>query len=200
MATHRYNWLIGLLSVVSCAGVLVSCDRSHSRQVVLYTSVDEPVARPVIQAFEQKTGIKVVIKTDTEATRTAGLAERLLAEKARPQADVWWGNEVFHTINLAEQDVFDAGKLAAHEKIPAIYRDSKGRWAGTALRARVIAVSDSLKDKTITSIMDLADPALAGKIALARPSAGTTAGHVAALYALWGNARADAFFKTLAAN
>ena len=200
MGTNRLVWLVGLVAVVSCAGLQVSCDRSGSKQVVLYTSVDEPVARPVIQAFEKKTGIKVIIKTDTEATRTAGLAERLLAEKARPQADVWWGNEIFHTINLAEQDVFMSGKLAAHEKIPAMYRDSKGRWAATALRARVIAVSDSLKDRKITSIRDLADPALVGKIALARPSAGTTAGHVAALYALWGGEKADAFFKALAAN
>ncbi len=200
MGTSRIHWLIGLLSTVCCVIGLVSCDRGNSKQVVLYTSVDEPVARPIIQAFEKKTGIKVIIKTDTEATRTAGLAERLLAERAKPQADVWWGNEVFHTINLAEQDVFDARKLPAHEKIPPVYRDSKGRWAGTALRARVIAVSDNLKDRKITSIRDLADPSLAGKIAMARPSAGTTAGHVAALYALWGNEKADAFFKSLAAN
>ncbi len=199
MKTCEFSKLMFAGALV-CIGLLASCNRSGARQVVLYTSVDEPVARPIIQAFERKTGIKVVLKTDTEATRTAGLAERLLAEKARSQADVWWGNEIFHTINLAEQGVFVEGKLSAHEKIPAGFRDSKGRWAATALRARVIAVSDNFKGKPITSINDLIDPALSGKIALARPSAGTTAGHVAALYALWGNDRADAFFAAIAAN
>jgi iron(III) transport system substrate-binding protein len=46
----------------------------------------------------------------------------------------------------------------------------------------------------------LTDPAMNGRIAMARPTAGTTAGHVAALYVLWGNERADGFFRQLHEN
>ena len=91
--------------------VLAGCHRSSdTKEVVLYTSIDEPVARPIIDAFTQKTGIKVVLKTDTEVSKTAGLVETLRAEKANPQADVFWNNEPFHTINLA-----DEGVLAAYD-------------------------------------------------------------------------------------
>jgi iron(III) transport system substrate-binding protein len=196
---HCFILRLGFLCIALLSSLLVSCDRSQ-KQVILYTSVDEPVARPIIQAFEQQTGIHVVMMTDTEATRTAGLAERLIAEKARPQSDVWWGNEIFHTINVAEADVFESYKCPASERVPPVYRDSKFRWAGTGLRVRVIAVSDSYAGKPISSIRDLADPALAGKIAMARPTAGTTGGHIAALYTLWGYDDADAFMRKLAAN
>jgi len=47
---------------------------------------------------------------------------------------------------------------------------------------------------------DLTDHAYSGQIAMARPTAGTTGGHVAALYVLWGDAQAKKFLKGLADN
>jgi 2-aminoethylphosphonate transport system substrate-binding protein len=46
-------------------------------------------------------------------------------------------------------------------------------------------------------LRDLLRPELKGRIAIARPTAGTTGGHVAALYVLWGNERAEEFFRGL---
>jgi iron(III) transport system substrate-binding protein len=46
----------------------------------------------------------------------------------------------------------------------------------------------------------LAHPAVRGRVAMARPTAGTTGGHVAALYVLWGEERADAYFRSLREN
>src|SRR3954462_4447463 len=90
---------------------LLRCNPSpNPREVVLYTAVDEPVARPILDDFTRRTGIRVVLKTDTEVSKTAGLGETLRAGKANPQADVFWNNEPFHTINLAEE-----GVLAAYE-------------------------------------------------------------------------------------
>ena len=48
--------------------------------------------------FEKQTGIHVRLVTDTEATKSAALSERIEAEKDHPQADVYWGNEIFHTV------------------------------------------------------------------------------------------------------
>jgi len=53
----------------------------------------------------------VKLVTDAEATKTSGLAEKLLAEKDHPAADVYWGNEPFSTINLS-----DAGVLAPYPR------------------------------------------------------------------------------------
>ena len=189
--------------------LIVGCKKpgtptSAPQQITLYTSVDQPVADPIIREFERRSGIKVRLVTDTEATKSAGLAARLLAEKANPQADVYWGNEVFHTINLANNGALATYESPAARTIPARFKDAQHRWAGTCLRARVIAVSGGLIVRDLprwaNHVEALTDPAVAGRVGIARPTAGTTGGHVAALYVAWGTPRADDFFRKLRAN
>ncbi len=185
------------------APLAVGCDHgeheSSAADVVIYTSIDEPVARQIIQAFEAESGYAVRVVTDTEATKSVGLAERLRAEQDRPQADVWWGNEPFYTIGLARDGVLAPYASPAAADIPPHFKDSSDLWAGNGLRARVIAVSADAGAR-IQSLEDLADPALRGRVAMARPTAGTTGSHVAALYVLWGQEKADAFFRALRNN
>ncbi len=54
-----------------------------------------------VPAFEKETGIKVKAVYDSEAVKTVGLANRLLAERSHPQCDVFWGNEEMRTRQLA---------------------------------------------------------------------------------------------------
>jgi iron(III) transport system substrate-binding protein len=185
-------------------------------EVTLYTSVDQPVAEPIVRAFERRAGVRVRLVTDTEATKSAGLAARLLAERANPQADVFWGNEVFHTINLARNGALAAYESPEAKSIPDRYKDAKHLWAGTCLRARVIATAEAAAAEAATAepgaggggdkprwaahVEALTDPGLKHRVALARPTAGTTGGHVSALYAAWGRDKADAFFRGLHAN
>jgi iron(III) transport system substrate-binding protein len=197
------SFVVAFLGAIVLAGMW-GCEKKQSPSVVLYTSVDEPVARPVIQEFERRTGIQVLLKTDTEATKSVGLAERLEAERDNPQADVWWGNEIFHTINLAERGVLGSYDSPAMAKIPAMYKDPKHRWAGTALRARVLACTKTGPGARATegtsSIVDLTRFSLKGRICMARPAAGTTGGQVAALYTLWGPEKTERFFRYLKDN
>jgi iron(III) transport system substrate-binding protein len=65
--------------------------------------VDQEVAEPIIAEFEKQSGIRVLAKYDTEASKTVGLAQRLRAEAAAPAADVFWSGEIFHTIRLARE-------------------------------------------------------------------------------------------------
>jgi iron(III) transport system substrate-binding protein len=169
-------------------------------EVVLYTSIDEPVARPIIRAFEKSSGLRVILVTDAEATKSVGLAERVRAEKDRPQADVFWGNEPFLTINLAEEGLLDPYESPSARDIPDRFKDQKKhRWTGNGLRARVIAQA-TISSFIPQGLEDLTHPALKGRVAMARPTAGTTGGHVAALYALWGEARAKQYFRDLRKN
>jgi iron(III) transport system substrate-binding protein len=181
-------------------GQLVSCEEKPAQTVTLYTSVDQQVAKQIVDQFTKETGIQVDLKTDTEATKSVGLAERLRAEKANPIAHVFWGNEVFHTVNLAEEGLFaPLTGLPELNEIPDAFKDAQQRWAGNGLRARVLAVSENAGE-TKGSLDDLIDPRFKGKIAIARPLFGTTGGHVATLYALWGEAKADDFFRKLRDN
>ncbi|HEY8746741.1 MAG TPA: extracellular solute-binding protein [Tepidisphaeraceae bacterium] len=176
-------------------------------EVVLYTSVDEPFVRPLIERFTRETGITVKLVTDAEATKTSGLAEKLLAEKDHPAADVYWGNEPFHTINLS-----DAGVLAPYpryhppgtDQIADRFHDPSNIYTSIGLRARMIVISKRPEFAALTSqiktLKDLANPALKGRIGISNPGFGTASGHVAALYLHWGDARTDAWLKSLRDN
>jgi len=74
--------------------------------VVVYASLDEHYAKPVLREFERRTGIRVLERFDTEADKTTGLYLRILSEKSRPQADVFWNNEILRTVLLAESGAF----------------------------------------------------------------------------------------------
>jgi len=178
-----------------------SCDRSHGKQVILYTSIDDPVARPIIAEFEKSTGIKVTLVTDAEASKTVGLAERLRAEKSNPQCDVWWGNEPFHTINLADEGVLSVYESPVSADIPAAFKDTQHRWASVGLRVRTLVFYKGVATPAdLTDFSGLVNPALKDRIAMARPTAGTTGGHVAVIYWQLGNEKADALFKSLRDN
>lgn len=179
--------------------LLAGCNRlGSSKEVVLYTSVDEPVAKPILDEFTKQTGIKVILKTDSEASKTAGLVETLRAEKANPQADVFWDNEPFHTINLAEEGVLAAYESPAAKEVLSQYKDADHRWASDGLRMRMIARAPG--SESITTVEDLAAPAMKGKICIANPAFGTTSGHIAALFVKWGPEKGEQFLRDLKAN
>src|ERR1700733_3109301 len=62
-------------------------------EVVVYASVDDVFARPIAEQFTANTGITVKLVPDTEETKSTGLLNRAIAEKNRPQADVFWNGD-----------------------------------------------------------------------------------------------------------
>ncbi|CAB1062764.1 Ferric iron ABC transporter, iron-binding protein [Olavius sp. associated proteobacterium Delta 1] len=178
---------------------------THSQaapEVIVYTALDQIFSEPILQEFEKTTGIKVKAVYDLEATKTTGLVNRLIAEKAHPQCDVFWNNEVIKSIILKQKGVLAVYHSPSAQEIPAIFKDKQGYWTGFAARARVLVVNtDRLSTSTQPqSIRDLTRPAFKGKAAIANPLFGTTATHVAALFSYWGEAEAKQFFRDLKAN
>ena len=127
---------------------------------------------------------------DTEETKSTGLANRLIAEKARPQADVFWSNEPVRTLVLKSRDVLAPYHLRARKGIPPALVDADGYWTGFSARMRVIAYNTKLvkPEEAPQSVFDLADPKWRGQVAIADPRFGSTSFHVAALYAIAGDA------------
>lgn len=198
-ARGAYTVVLLVAAVVWVAG----CSRHTSEQVVVYTSVDEPVARPILEEFEKQTGVHVLIVPDTEATKSNSLANKLEAERDHPQADVFWANEVFNPIHLAEAGVLTPYDSPAARDIPDRFKDPDHRWAAMGLRARVIAAASfppGTPHPTVHGLQDLADPFWKGRIAMALPTAGTTGGHMAALELLWGREKAESYWRALRAN
>lgn len=50
-------------------------------EVVVYTSLDKVFSQPILEAFEKESGIEIMDVYDSEATKTTGLVNHLIAEK-----------------------------------------------------------------------------------------------------------------------
>jgi iron(III) transport system substrate-binding protein len=173
-----------------------------TRTVTVYVSTDRVFSEPVLVEYERRTGVRVNAVYDTEETKSTGLANRLIAEKPRPQADVFWSNEPVRTLVLKSREVLAPYRSPSAEGIPAALVDPDGYWTGFSARMRVIAYNTALvkPEEAPQSIFDLTDPKWRGQVAMADPRFGSTSFHVAALYALAGDDRMDDFFRRLKAN
>src|SRR5207249_10947402 len=111
---------------------------SKGPQVVVYTSVDDEFVRPVAERFQQETGIQVNLVPDTEETKSTGLVNRLIAEKARPQADVFWSGDPVRAALLKAKGVSAPYHSSQAEGLPKLYSDPEGHWTGFSARAKVL--------------------------------------------------------------
>ncbi len=204
---HRYRPALGAALATITVGALTACGGSDPgaqapRTVTIYVSTDRVFSEPVLRAYEQQSGVTVNAVYDTEETKSTGLANRLLAEQARPQADVFWSNEPVRTLVLKSRKALASYRSPNAEGIPTALVDTEGYWTGFSARIRVIAYNTNLVTPADApkSVFDLADPRWRGQVAIADPRFGSTSFHVAALYAAAGDQRMDVFFSQLKAN
>jgi len=188
---------IGAMLLGGCGGTNPS-----SREVTAYVSADRPFSEPIMQEYQRRSGVRVNVVYDTEETKSTGLANRLLAEKGRPQADVFWSNEPVRTLVLKSRGVLAPYQSPSANGISDAFKDHDGYWTGFSARLRVVVYNTSkvLVADAPRSVMDLADPRWKDQVAMADPRFGSTSFHVAALYAELGDERADDYFRRLKAN
>lgn len=173
-----------------------------AQEVVVYTSEDQVFSEPILKAFEAHTGITVKAVYDTEETKSTGVVNRLIAEQRNPQADVFWSNDPVRPLLLHARGLLTPYPSAHRARIPQQYRDTEGYWTGFSARARVIVYHRTLvtPGNAPHSVRDLLSPAWHGKVAFANPLFGTSTIHTAALFAIWGEERAQAFFAQMKRN
>jgi iron(III) transport system substrate-binding protein len=207
--TKRPAWLRVCCGVAIGAALMLlsACGRSEttpnaSRSVTVYVSTDRVFSEPVLQEYQRRSGVTVNAVYDTEETKSTGLANRLIAETNRPQADAFWSNEPVRTLVLKSRGVLTPYRSPNAEGVPAALRDPDGYWTGFSARMRVIAYNSKAvsAEQAPRSVLDLADPKWNGQVAIADPRFGSTSFHVAALYTVLGDAMADEFFRRLKAN
>jgi iron(III) transport system substrate-binding protein len=193
------RFLLLLLAAIIVAVLWRVWEPASADTVVVYVSHDEVFSEPILKDFERDTGIRVKAVFDTEETKSAGVMNRLLAEKPNPQADVYWANEPIRAEVLRQQGVSAAYRSPSADGIPRQFIDPAGYWTGFSARARVLIVKRGLADAP-ASIRDYAEPRFRGKTVLANPLFGTTTAHMAALFTVWGDERARAFLDALHRN
>ena len=116
---------------------------SGDEPLIVYSSRNDQLIRPVFERYEEATGETVRHLTDSDGA----LIARLEAEGAQTPADVLMTVDAGNLWRAAELDLLQPldSELVA-SAIPAPYRDSKDRWTALSLRARTIVYSTERVD------------------------------------------------------
>lgn len=137
---------------------------AQAKELVVYSSRQEHLIKPVFELYTEKTGIKINYITDSEAP----LMARLRAEGANTPADMFitvdagnlWQAEEMGLFRTLDSDVIKGN-------IPSQYRAESGQWTGLSLRARTIVYSTERVDPSELSTYEaLADEEWKGRLCL----------------------------------
>ncbi|WP_237607369.1 extracellular solute-binding protein [Roseimaritima sediminicola] len=201
MQRRTSMFVAAAILVVAAAG----CVPKAENEVVVYSALDREFAAPILGAFHRANDgqITPVPKYDVESTKTIGLVNRLIAEADAPQCDVFWNNEILHTVRLQKMGLLEPHDWQVGENWPPSMQASDGTWCGFAARGRVLLVNTQLlpdPEQWPQTVAELADPKWQDRCALARPLFGTTATHAAVLDVALGAEQAETFFRAVADN
>jgi iron(III) transport system substrate-binding protein len=189
----------GVLIIALISGPWADVDGARAaEELVVYSGRKETVAKPVVEAFQKKTGILVKLKIG----KTTGLAHELIQEKARPRADVFIATEVGVMEILAKNGVLDKYISPQAKGLEPGTRDRRGKWTGISSRARVLLYNKNLvAEKDVPrSVFQLTDPKWKGKVAIASTQERTTLSWVSSLIVAKGADFTKNYLKQLYTN
>lgn len=166
-----------------------------AQDITLYSGRGESFVAPLIEKFQEETGINVAVRYGG----TAELAVLLQEEGDASPADVFWAQ--------------DPGALGAVgglfaplpdellDLVPETAHDSQSRWLGTSGRARLFVYSTerATEDEFPASILDLTDEQYQGRVSWA-PTNGSFQAHVTALRAVLGEEETKTWLEGMIAN
>lgn len=194
----------GLLCAIAAAVGPAGCaDQAEpTAEVVVFTALDRVYSEPILKRFEQRTGIRVLVKYDAEAAKTTGLINQIIARRDDPECDVLWNNEVVQTQHLAQIGLLQPYESPSASRFAPAYKHPGHLWTGFAARARVYIYNTDLipPDRIPTTLADMADPVWRGRSAIALPFFGTTFTHMSVLRQAWGEDRLADWLVAVRAN
>ncbi len=176
--------LLGALFLSGCASKTstttqtadMSDNAPKSKRVVLYCSIDDVFAKPLIEKLKKRTGLDIVPLFDTESTKTAGLTTRIRAEKSRPRADVLWTSALLQTLLLSQDGLLEPYDSPAARDL---WRFRGKGWAGVGTRARLLVTN---KQKTAPIYQLTFVPKNGETSGHSNPQFGTASDEATALY------------------
>jgi len=184
---------LSLLSALALT--LAACSSSGEAEgpLVVYSGRAEELVQPLIDQFEQESGIDVEIRY----AGSTDLAATLLQEGESTDADVYYAQDPASlgsvTSLMAELDdeILDL--------VDPKFADREGRWVGTSGRVRVFVYNTGTDLPLPQTIDEVNDPAWAGQIGVA-PTNGSFLAFVSAMILERGEEATLTWLEALAAN
>ena len=196
---RRARWILVMVaalifSLPACSGGGEGVDEEA---LVVYSGRQEQLVDPLIEQFQQETGIE----TSVRYGNTAQLAAQLLEEGEGSPADVYFSQDGGALGALAKAGRLERLPETVLDRVPANYRADDGSWVGTSGRSRVIVYDpDQVAEAQVPdSIFELTEPQWRGKVGIA-PSNASFESFVTAIRVLEGDERARQWLEGMAAN
>lgn len=137
---------------------------AQAQDVVVYSSRNEQLIKPLFDAYTRETGVTVKFITDKEGP----LMARLKAEGRNTRADVLLTVDAGNLWQASEEGLLRPIKSAALEaNVPKHLRDPDNEWFGLSVRARTIIYNpNKVKPSELSTYEDLANPKWRGRLCL----------------------------------
>lgn len=163
--------------------------------VILYSGRTEELVAPLIDRFEQASGVDVEVRYGSSPE----MAATLLTEGVNSPADLFYSQDPASLGSVAELMVPLPESILS--SVSADFRDPDGLWVGITVRSRVLAFNPGLvpEGDLPTSYEDLIDPEWAGRIGIA-PTNGSFIAFVSAMILTEGEEATLEWLEGLAAN
>ncbi|TFD64213.1 extracellular solute-binding protein [Cryobacterium ruanii] len=189
--------VIALAGCTQAAEPVATGEATSDGAFTLYSGRDEALIQPLIDQFEEQSGISVEVRYGN----TAELGALLLEEGDATPAQVFLAQDAGALGALANADLFATLPAETTDAVPAGFTSTDDTWVGVTGRARVIAYdSEALSAADVpTSVDAFTDPAWAGKFGIAPTNASFQA-FVTAYRVLNGEEAADEWVAAVAAN
>lgn len=166
--------------MLAVAAILLAAVSFAAAQNTLsvYTTLEEPLAKAVLEKFEAETGIK------SSFVRLSGgeAIARMEAEAANPQASIWLGGVGLDHITAKDKGLTTPYKSRYAGKTAAEFKDKDGFWIGLYVGPLTFVTNTKrAAELGLTppkSWADLLKPEYKGQIRMANPNTSGTAYNV----------------------
>ncbi len=164
---------------------------------MIYSGRQEALVGPLIERFQQQTGIA----TSVRYGNTAQLTAQLLEEGDATPADVYLSQDAGALGALGQAGRLEQLPQGVLDKVPARFRADDGSWIGTSGRARVIVYDPrQVSEQDVPdSVFELTEPRWRGKVGIA-PSNASFETFVTAMRVLRGDAATRDWLSGMRAN
>jgi iron(III) transport system substrate-binding protein len=154
--------IVSLLVALLAAVGLAACSSDDAEELVIYSGRNENLVRPILEQFEEESGIKISVRYGD----TAEMAAAILEEGDNTRADVFLSQDAGALAALAERDLLAELPAASLDVVAERFRDPEGRWVGLSGRARVFAYNtEKLTEADLPDdVFELTQPEWNGRV------------------------------------
>lgn len=163
---------------------LLTAAEAQDTTLTIYSGRSEELVGPVIERFEQDTGIEVEVVYGSTTT----LALQIIEEGENSPADIFFAQDAGALGLLADEGLLDTLPSYLLESVDPRFRSPDDEWVGITGRARVVTYNtDAVSEEDLPdSILGFTAPEWSGRVGWA-PTNGSLHSHLTAIRVIGGD-------------